>query len=174
MSKERGSVRIGPVSIFALVIILCLSVLAVLSISTANAGWALAQRQASYTADLYDNEQAGQRFLMSMDDQLAKIRSGKLTTNQALTQLKASVQSLAEAACTSQPESGVDTLEAETTATASVAGKRISAQFHSAKGHDLLIELEIRDDGTYQITSWKTTTSTDAEDEVKLWSGDNP
>lgn len=174
MTKERGSVRIGPVSIFALIIILCLSVLAVLSISTANAGWALAQRQASYTADLYDNEQAGQRFLMSVDDQLAKVRSGKQTANQALAQLEDSVQSLAEAACAPHPESGVDTLEAATTATASVAGKRVSAQFHSAKGHDLLIELEIRNDGTYQVTSWKTTSSTSTEDEVKLWSGDNP
>lgn len=159
MAKERGSVRIGPVSIFALVIMLCLAVLAVLSVTTANAGWALAQRQASFTADLYLNEQAGQQFLVNVDEQLASVRSGKTSTKQAMGQLKDSVQKLAD--------------EAQVGGTASVTGARtIAAQFTSAKGHMLLIKLDVRDDGTYQITNWQTTTA-DAEevDDLKLWSG---
>ena len=45
-TRGRGSVRIGPISLFALVIILCLAVMAVLSVTTAQATYAAAERQA--------------------------------------------------------------------------------------------------------------------------------
>ena len=37
MARNQGSVRMGPVSLFTLVIILCLAVLAVLAVTTAQA-----------------------------------------------------------------------------------------------------------------------------------------
>lgn len=149
MAKEHGSVRIGPVSIFALIIILCLAVLAMLSITTANAGWALAQRQASFTADLYENEQEGQQFLADVDAELAAVRSGNASLKQALGRLEAN---------------GVATTSGE---------RSLVAQFRTSKGHELRVELDVNDDGTYQITKWLTTTvSSDEADTLKLWSGD--
>ena len=38
MNSTNGSVRIGPISLFTLVIILCLAVMAVLSATTAQIG----------------------------------------------------------------------------------------------------------------------------------------
>ena len=51
-TAPRGAaetVRMGPLSLFALVVALCLAVMAVLSVATANASMALAERQASFT-----------------------------------------------------------------------------------------------------------------------------
>ena len=62
-TRGRGSVRIGPISLFALVIILCLAVMAVLSVTTAQATYAAAERQASFTTDTYANERAGQELV---------------------------------------------------------------------------------------------------------------
>ncbi len=61
-TRGRGSVRIGPISLFALVIILCLAVMAVLSVTTAQATYAAAERQALFTNDTYANERAAQEL----------------------------------------------------------------------------------------------------------------
>ena len=46
MNSTNGSVRIGPISLFTLVIILCLAVMAVLSATTAQATYSAAEKQA--------------------------------------------------------------------------------------------------------------------------------
>ena len=53
---EGRNVRIGPASLFTLVIIVCLSVLAVLGASTAHAAWAMSQRMGTATSEFYQNE----------------------------------------------------------------------------------------------------------------------
>ena len=60
MNSTNGSVRIGPISLFTLVIILCLAVMAVLSATTAQATYSAAEKQALFTNDTYQNEQAAQ------------------------------------------------------------------------------------------------------------------
>ena len=45
MNSTNGSVRIGPISLFTLVIILCLAVMAVLSATTAQATYSAAENQ---------------------------------------------------------------------------------------------------------------------------------
>ena len=74
-TRGRGSVRIGPISLFALVIILCLAVMAVLSVTTAQATYAAAERQASFTTDTYANERAGQGLMADVDAALAPVRA---------------------------------------------------------------------------------------------------
>lgn len=69
--KSHGSVRMGPVSLFALIIALCLAVMAVLSISTAKATYASTQRLADSTTELYTLEQSGQQFVANIDAALA-------------------------------------------------------------------------------------------------------
>ena len=53
-------VRMGPVALFTLMATICLAVLAVLALSTANATQALAQRRADATTQLYLDETAAQ------------------------------------------------------------------------------------------------------------------
>lgn len=87
-------VRIGSISVFALVVIICLAVLAVLSFSTANASLTMSQRQATATSELYLDERAAQEFLAGVDGILAATREGEMakavnaqTANDILMQL---------------------------------------------------------------------------------------
>ena len=73
-------VRIGPISLFALVVIICLAVLAVLSFTTANASLVMSQRQATATGEMYLAECAAQEFLAGVDDVLAGVRGERATT----------------------------------------------------------------------------------------------
>lgn len=79
-SSER--VRIGSISVFALVVIICLAVLAVLAFSTANASLLMSQRQAVATSELYLDERAAQEFVAGIDDILAGIRGETLTSGE--------------------------------------------------------------------------------------------
>lgn len=87
-------VRIGSISVFALVVIICLAVLAVLSFSTANASLTMSQRQATATSELYLDERAAQEFLAGVDGILSATREGEMakavnaqTANDILMQL---------------------------------------------------------------------------------------
>lgn len=72
MAKPHGSVRIGPISLFTLIIILCLSVLAVLSVTTARAELSVTERQAATTTETYGLETAAQMFVAEVDGALAR------------------------------------------------------------------------------------------------------
>lgn len=72
MAKPHGSVRIGPISLFTLIIILCLSVLAVLSVTTARAELSITERQAATTSETYGLETAAQTFVAEVDGALAQ------------------------------------------------------------------------------------------------------
>ena len=69
--SQVENVRMGPLALFTLVVVLCLSVLAVLSVSTANATLALSERRATATRQLYLDEQAAQTFVASLEASLA-------------------------------------------------------------------------------------------------------
>ena len=71
MARPHGSVRIGPISLFTLIIILCLAVLAVLSITTARAELSITERQAATTTETYQLEVQGQEFVAAVDGALA-------------------------------------------------------------------------------------------------------
>ncbi len=71
MAKPHGSVRIGPISLFTLIIILCLAVLAVLSVTTARAELSITERQAATTTETYQLETVGQQFVAAVDGALA-------------------------------------------------------------------------------------------------------
>lgn len=80
MAREKGSVRIGPVSVFALVVILGLAVLAVLSAATAHASYTEAQAQANFTRSAYVNDAAAAQALADIDAALAKAASAREVT----------------------------------------------------------------------------------------------
>ena len=83
MAREKGSVRIGPVSVFALVVILGLAVLAVLSAATAHASYTEAQAQADFTRSAYVNDAAAAQALADIDAALAKAASAREVTTVA-------------------------------------------------------------------------------------------
>lgn len=148
-TRGRGSVRIGPISLFSLVIILCLAVMAVLSVTTAQATYASAERQASFTTDTYANERSGQELVANIDAALGQVRAQGGGLTKAL-----------NAVNTVLPES------------ATLEGSTVRAEFTTDSGRTLAIELDIRANATYEITSWKATTLwVDGSTGEALWSG---
>ena len=148
-ARGRGSVRIGPISLFTLVIIVCLAVMAVLSVTTAQATFAAAEKQGAFTADTYANERAAQEFTAEVDAALAPVRAAGGGLDEAISAVERAL-----------PEGGV------------IDGTKIKAEFASDNGRSLAIEVEILDDATYRVTSWKTTTNwTENGAGETLWSG---
>ena len=146
---REENVRIGPISVFALIIIICMAVMAVLTISTAHASLILSQRQAQATHELYLDETAAQTFVAEMDDHLEEARS--------------SASSAAGAAGARNIETNLvairdrarNATDDEVEIVASMNGQRLYAEFSCAGGRTLNIIVTILPDGTYRIDKWK-------------------
>lgn len=188
MAKPHGSVRIGPISLFTLVIILCLAVLAVLSVTTARAELSVTERQAATTTETYGLETAGQTFVAEVDGALAQRddaalravleRYGVATAEQPAGAAAAGGAAAGEAISDESPtgETIADETPTGEAAAAAVtmacpglpeeilsvggtfADSLVSATFSLESGRTLAIELRINDNNTYTIEQWKTTT----------------
>ncbi|MEG0375945.1 MAG: S4A5 electrogenic sodium bicarbonate cotransporter 4 [Raoultibacter sp.] len=149
MSTAEGSVRIGPISIFSLIILICLAVLSVLAVSTAQATYTSAQKHAAYTYATYENERAAQEFVSEIDAQLSLFR----TMHYATETPTAAVQKIL-------PDNAQ--LEDDT----------VVAEFVSNGGRTLTVSILIDSDGYYRILEWRASTQWDLnESNVNLWSG---
>ena len=149
MSNAGGSVRIGPISLFTLVIVLCLAVLGVLAITTAQATYTAAAKQAAFTEDTYANEDAAQRLVANLDEALVGVRASGGGLEAAQTAVDRMLPSNAER-----------------------DGSTVRATFTADSGRTLAIALTLRANATYEVTAWKATTpSTNAEPGETLWSG---
>ena len=147
-----GSVRMGPVSLFALVVALCLAVMAVLAVTTARASMALAERQAAFTADDYANETVGQELLACV--RAVAEEGGAGAVGARLDDLLA--------AC-----SGED----GPTVTATINEGQLSAHIESASGRCLDVVLAIGENGEVSVGSWRATTLWDEDTGDVLWTG---
>lgn len=163
MERRPSTVRMGPISVFALVIILCLAVLGVLSVTSASAGSALAQRQAEFTEDDYRNEIAGQRLYAFADDALAAVRAQGGDVQAAAAALDAAVADLA-----ARSTEGLDPAPA---ASASLHGAVLAVHIQAQSGRCLDIELAIQPDATLSVASWKATTLWTEDTTDRLWTG---
>lgn len=185
MARNQGSVRMGPISLFTLVIILCLAVLAVLAVTTANASYVMTERQAAATRATYDGERAGQELLAAVDAALAPMRSEGASAEAVLGAAESALDDFAastrvrDALPTVTVESGILTAD-EAVAEAAVMGSvdpadfcgGLQANFMTDSGRGLAVVLGLRDDGTYRILSWKTTAVLDEEGSGDvLWTG---
>ena len=184
MANERrlSTVRMGPISVFALVVILCLAVLGVLSASTATAGSSLAQRQASFAADDYRNEVAAQQLYAAADDALASVRAAGGDAAAAAAALEAALPDIAAAAqegfaegetaaasgAASEPNVAV---EPAPTVQTSIESGTLSAHIQSSSGRCLDIQLEVQVDATLAVTAWKATTLWEEDDTDVIWQG---
>lgn len=73
--RDAGAVRLGPVSVFVLVMGVCLAVLAVLCLATGQAQRATAERQAATLEATYANEAAANAVLAQVEGSLAESRA---------------------------------------------------------------------------------------------------
>lgn len=196
MARPHGSVRIGPISLFTLIIILCLAVLAVLSLTTARAELSITERQAQTTTETYALETAGQEFVAAVDAALAEGRSSALDevlSTYGVTEAAADAEATAGAS-EAAPAAG-ETIEDESvsgatadeggslmviecpagdpvTVTGSFDGSLITATFSLESGRTLAVALRINDNDTYRIEQWKMTTQwTDDGTGENLWLG---
>lgn len=196
VAKPHGSVRIGPISLFTLIIILCLAVLAVLSLTTARAELSITERQAQTTTETYALETAGQEFVAAVDAALAEGGSSTLDevlSTYGVTEAAADAEATADAS-EAAPAAG-ETIEDESvsgatadeggslmviecpagdpvTVTGSFDGSLITATFSLESGRTLAVALRINDNDTYRIEQWKMTTQwTDDGTGENLWLG---
>lgn len=148
--STNGSVRIGPISLFTLVIILCLAVMAVLSATTgARPTYSAAEKQALFTNDTYQNEQAAQSAVAVIDAALEDVRASGGGLDEALAAVDEALP-----------------------ADAQRDGSRVLMTFASSSGRTLDVELTITANATYEISQWKATTQwTNDGPGATLWSG---
>lgn len=163
MERRPSTVRMGPISVFALAIILCLAVLGVLSVTSAAAGSALAQRQAEFTADDYRNEIAGQSFYARADDVLAQVRAQGGDAQAAAAALDAAVVDIGSAASS---DAGVPI-----TLSTSLDGGELEVRVQAQSGRCLDIEFVIQPDATLSVAAWKATTLWTEDTTDHLWTG---
>ena len=180
MAKPHGSVRIGPISLFTLIVILCLAVLAVLSVTTARAELSITERQAATTTETYELESAAQRFVADVDGALAQ---GDAALAVVLADYGIAADSGATPAAGETIEddtmvAGGDTPAGATLDDTAISsggtfdGTLLSATFAMESGRTLAVVLRINDNGTYTIEQWKTTTQwTDDGTGANLWLG---
>ena len=95
MNDSQSSVRIGPISLFALIAVICLATLAVLSIATSNATYRLTTLQADSMAQQYHAETAAQTFVARID---ARYADATVTAERAAAQRAAAEKAAAELA----------------------------------------------------------------------------
>lgn len=181
MARSNGSVRIGPISLFALVIVLCLAVMALLAFTTAQANLSLVERQANSTKQLYEDELAAQTFVANLDEQLVQMRDEGTSRDlavleekidQVVSMLYGTVSVSADLVSVEKAYnlSGTVATSVQKNAIDPLTG--VHAQFVAEDGRDLDVVLLIHGNATYEILCWKVTTewpeqiSTDT-----LWTG---
>ncbi|MCI1666230.1 MAG: hypothetical protein LKI25_07735 [Atopobiaceae bacterium] len=165
MTRRRSPARIGPITLLTLVAVICLSVMAVLVATTANASEALSVRQASYTSDAYLLEDAGQRFVSKVDDSLAEVRAAGGSADEASSAVDADLPSITTAVKGEVVRADVE---------ASVDGDTVSATLTCASGRRLDVTLTIGDGASVDVSAWRLSTVTDdGNGDETLWSGDS-
>ena len=194
MARPHGSVRIGPISLFTLIIILCLAVLAVLSITTARAELSITERQAATTTETYQLEVQGQEFVAAVDGALASGGETALEAVLAEYGIAVTAAPAGDAAAAGAVPAG-EAIEDETpsggtvpaagttisdddggagaiTVSGTFDGELISATFAMDSGRTLAVVLRVSNNDTYTIEQWKMTTQwTDDGAGENLWLG---
>jgi len=133
------NVRMGPLALFTLMAVICLAVLAVLAVSTANATLALSQRRAQATTELYLDETCAQAYLAALDGELAG---------------GADAPAAQEAAAAAARRVGGELV----TIGSEVDGEAFVATFDCGNGRQLGIRVRIGDDGRARVEEWRVAT----------------
>lgn len=144
--SSKHVVRMGPITVLALVIVLSLATMAVLSFATAQAALRTVDRQESAVLSLYANEQEAQEFVARVDAGLVTAREKRQATGEAMQTLAQYVPG------------------------ATIEGSVVSESFtHGTR--TLNVKLRVEDDLSYTIDEWKTSTDLGVREEASLWQG---
>ena len=174
--RANNSVRMGPISLFTLVVVLCIAVMSVLCFSLAHSSLTVAQRQADFATDSYANESAGQEFVAAVDEVLAGLRA-QVGSSAAGAGGAARADGAAGAASGKAvvigKKSAIAALKARGAdlapgATLSFGSDSVTADFLLPSSRRLYVELAIDDDATYRVVQWKQTTRQDKVDNSQL------
>lgn len=174
--RANNSVRMGPISLFTLVVVLCIAVMSVLCFSLAHSSLTVAQRQADFATDSYANESAGQEFVAAVDEVLAGLRadagSGAAGAGDAAGSGGAAGAASGKAVVIGK-KSALAALKARGAdlapgATLSFGSDSVTADFLLPSSRRLYVELAIGDDATYRVIQWKQTTRQDKLDNNQL------
>lgn len=174
MARQSGSVRMGPISLFALVIIICLAVMAMLALVTAHAALVRSERQASSVRALYANERAGQELLAEIDEELADLRAAGASHDEALEQLSRSLPKLAtDASIAAATGSSEDERAVPAVEIASVDGSTssVSARFVTDGARALDIQIAVTEDLGCRVLSWKASALWTEDTSDTVWKG---
>ena len=165
MARTRPAVRMGVLNLLVMVIALSLAVLAVLSLATARAGQALAEREQQSVQEVYSCEAAGQRFLAALDDELAPARKaggGSARSGEALQTGLADLQQQAVA--------GAEGLSAQVELLEGQDASALEGALRGGEGHapyvlrttfatesrqTLTCVVAVSDDGGYEVLQWR-------------------
>ena len=159
-----GNVRIGPISVITLVIVLCMAVMGVLAVSTANATKAISGRYAASTEEMYVIERAGQEFVACVDAVLVEAREDDDSATVAARAVNKALDGICEKA-----RAAVDD---RVSCTADMDGLTVSAEFVCEDARSLEVAITIQRDVTYRIAEWKMVSpQQDAATAGSLWTG---
>ena len=162
MAQRPSTMRMGPVSLFALIIVLCLAVLAVLSIASANASREMTYRQADFIADEYSNETAGQLLYAEADGIVSQVRAQGGGANAAAAALKEGADRLEAAAQNGSASPAV---------TVTVEGTELTAHIQAESGRCLDILLKVSAGPALSVESWTASTLWTEDTTDTLWMG---
>lgn len=161
-TANRGNMRHGLISLLTVVVVISLATAAVLTVSTARAMKALAQRQANMTQEGYDAERAAQAMLSLVSDELDAARTAGTTDSKAMAaRIDKNANRMLAEAC---PE--------DVTATYKVQGNDLTCTYTTTNGRMLQTVISIGNNATYEVQSWKLTAAPQQEDTGEtLWTG---
>ena len=148
LRSNETVIRMGPITVIALLIVIALATLGVLSLTTARASNVAASKQDAAIQSLYQNEVEAQEFLAELDTALVPARDKALSANEAVSGIK---------------NSGA-------LAGADIDGITISKSFENDT-RKLNVIVVVREDLDYQVVSWKTESKIDTTENVGLWQG---
>lgn len=197
MARRRSPVRMGPISIFVLIIILCLAVLATLSFATSHAQVSIEERQEEMTHATYANEVAAQQFVAALDATLAPLREEGQDKAHAIVYVTDHLTALFESSCivdspneaiaaideasksraTIMSQEIVPTIEIESgddgliRASGAFRGDVLRADFTQDNRRMLSIGVRVTDALTLELVEWKASTIWEEDASERLWAG---
>ena len=139
-------IRMGPITVLALVIVLSLATMAVLSFATAQAAGRMVDKQQAAQEALYENERQAQEFMAELDQELAQWRGSGTSVADAIPHIEAALDAV------------------------QVDDNEISKSF-SAGTRKLTVHVLIGQDFDYSIKEWKTQAELDSAEDTALWMG---
>ena len=150
---DTKKVRLGSISILLTVILLCVTVLAVLSLTTARADAVLANRYAAATTDYYELQNEGQAFLAEVRNLNTSIQEAGIQGESAQQVLEDAIANLESLGAEAEEGSGLTILiRKEEEQSFSVVIQKEGEQSFSA---ELTLRLELQENHL-KVTTYRT------------------